>query len=181
VELVEKYKVTVMFSAPTAVRVLKKHDPAFIKKYDLSSLKALFLAGEPLDEPTATWISPTSWASPSSTTTGRPKPAGPSWPSATAWKSRAQQVRLARQGGVRLRRASCSTTTGEELTGGQQKGVVAVEGPLPPGCMQTIWGDDARFVKTYWSSVPARWCTAPSTGASATKTATTSSWAAPTT
>ncbi|MCD6078837.1 MAG: prpE, partial [Ramlibacter sp.] len=55
--LVEKYKVTGMFSAPTAVRVLKKQDPAFLKKYDLSSLKALFLAGEPLDEPTARWIS----------------------------------------------------------------------------------------------------------------------------
>src|SRR5207237_9188747 len=55
--LVEKYKVSAMFSAPTAVRVLKKQDPAFLKKYDLSSLKALFLAGEPLDEPTARWIS----------------------------------------------------------------------------------------------------------------------------
>ncbi|MDB5856462.1 MAG: propionate--CoA ligase, partial [Ramlibacter sp.] len=55
--LVEKYKVSAMFSAPTAVRVLKKHDPALLKKYDLSSLKALFLAGEPLDEPTARWIS----------------------------------------------------------------------------------------------------------------------------
>ena len=55
--LVEKYRVTVMFSAPTAVRVLKKQDPALLKKYDLSSLRALFLAGEPLDEPTARWIS----------------------------------------------------------------------------------------------------------------------------
>ncbi|MDO8439687.1 MAG: AMP-binding protein, partial [Polaromonas sp.] len=55
--LVEKYKVTAMFSAPTAVRVLKKQDPALLKKYDLSSLRALFLAGEPLDEPTARWIS----------------------------------------------------------------------------------------------------------------------------
>jgi propionyl-CoA synthetase len=55
--LVEKYKVTVMFSAPTAVRVLKKQDPALLRKYDLSSLRALFLAGEPLDEPTARWIS----------------------------------------------------------------------------------------------------------------------------
>jgi propionyl-CoA synthetase len=64
-----------MFSAPTAVRVLKKQDPAFLKKYDLSSLKALFLAGEPLDEPTARWIA-TAWACPSSTTTGRPRAAG---------------------------------------------------------------------------------------------------------
>ena len=55
-QLVEKYKVTVMFSAPTAARVLKKQDPVYLTKYDLSSLKALFLAGEPLDEPTATWI-----------------------------------------------------------------------------------------------------------------------------
>ena len=46
-----------MFSAPTAVRVLKKQDPAALKKHDLSSLRALFLAGEPLDEPTASWIS----------------------------------------------------------------------------------------------------------------------------
>ena len=54
--LVEKYRVTAMFSAPTAVRVLKKQDPGALKKHDLSSLRALFLAGEPLDEPTATWI-----------------------------------------------------------------------------------------------------------------------------
>jgi propionyl-CoA synthetase len=46
--------------------------------------------------------------------------------------------------------------TGEELTGPNQKGVLAIEGPLPPGCMQTVWRDDARFVNTYWKSVPGR-------------------------
>jgi propionyl-CoA synthetase len=46
--------------------------------------------------------------------------------------------------------------TGEELTGADQKGVVAIEGPLPPGCMQTVWRDDARFVNTYWKSIPGR-------------------------
>src|SRR5262249_4559909 len=56
-KIVEDHKVAVMFSAPTAIRVLKKQDPAFLKKYDLSSLKHLFLAGEPLDEPTHAWIS----------------------------------------------------------------------------------------------------------------------------
>ncbi len=55
--LVEKYKVTRMFTAPTAVRVLKKQDPALMRKHDISSLRALYLAGEPLDEPTAQWIS----------------------------------------------------------------------------------------------------------------------------
>ena len=45
-----------MFSAPTAIRVLKKQDPAYLKKYDIGSLRYLFLAGEPLDEPTHSWI-----------------------------------------------------------------------------------------------------------------------------
>jgi propionyl-CoA synthetase len=46
--------------------------------------------------------------------------------------------------------------TGEELTGAHEKGVVALEGPTPPGFMQTIWKDDARFVNTYWKSVPGK-------------------------
>jgi propionyl-CoA synthetase len=45
--------------------------------------------------------------------------------------------------------------TGAEL-GADAKGVIAIEGPLPPGCMQTIWGDDARYVKTYWESIPGK-------------------------
>jgi len=45
--------------------------------------------------------------------------------------------------------------TGEEVGAGQ-KGVVAINGPLPPGCMTTVWGDDKRFVSTYWESVPGR-------------------------
>jgi propionyl-CoA synthetase len=46
--------------------------------------------------------------------------------------------------------------SGEELQGANQKGVVAIEGPLPPGCMQTVWRDDARFVNTYWKSIPGK-------------------------
>ena len=76
--LVEKYKVTVMFSAPTAVRVLKKQDPALLTKYDLSSLRALFLGRGAAGRAHCAVDQPRHWASPSSTTTGRPKPAGPS-------------------------------------------------------------------------------------------------------
>jgi propionyl-CoA synthetase len=54
--IVEKYKVTRMFSAPTAIRVLRKQAPEFMRKHDKSSLKALYLAGEPLDETTSSWI-----------------------------------------------------------------------------------------------------------------------------
>ena len=153
--LVEKYKVSVMFSAPTAVRVLKKYDSSFIKKYDLSSLKALFLAGEPLDEPTAQWISDE---------LGKPI-IDNYWQTETGWPI------LSLCNGVEPAASKFGSPgkavygydvkllddqTGEELKGANQKGVVAIEGPLPPGCMQTIWGDDQRFVTTYWTSVPGK-------------------------
>ncbi|MBS0306504.1 MAG: propionate--CoA ligase [Proteobacteria bacterium] len=153
--LVEKYKVTSMFSAPTAVRVLKKQDPAALAKHDLSSLRALFLAGEPLDEPTARWIAgalnkpviDNYWQ----TETG--------WPILTVCNGIEPQASKFGSPGravygydVRL----IDEASGEELTGVNQKGVVTMEGPLPPGCMQTVWRDDERFVQTYWKSIPGR-------------------------
>jgi propionyl-CoA synthetase len=153
--LVEKYKVTVMFSAPTAVRVLKKQDPALLSKYDLSSLRALFLAGEPLDEPTAQWISE-----------GLGKPIIDNyWQTETGWPilSIANGVEKAPSKfgspGIPMYGYNVKLldeNTGEELTGAGQKGVVGIEGPLPPGCMQTVWQDDARFVNTYWSTIPGK-------------------------
>jgi propionyl-CoA synthetase len=152
--LVEKYKVSVMFSAPTAVRVLKKQDPSFLTKYDLSSLRYLFLAGEPLDEPTANWIHE-----------AINKPVVDNyWQTETGWPI------LAIQSGVEsmphkfgspglpsfgYNMKLLDDATGAEL-GADAKGVIAIEGPLPPGCMQTIWGDDARYVKTYWESIPGK-------------------------
>lgn len=153
--LVEKYKVTAMFSAPTAVRVLKKQDPALLKKYDLSSLRALFLAGEPLDEPTAQWIAQ-----------GLGKPIIDNyWQTETGWPilTIANGVERAPSKfgspGVPMYGYDLKLideATGQTLDGPNQKGVVAIEGPLPPGCMQTVWGDDERFVKTYWSTIPGR-------------------------
>ncbi|MBK7613975.1 MAG: propionate--CoA ligase [Vitreoscilla sp.] len=153
--LVEKYKVSVMFSAPTAARVLKKQDPAYLSKYDLSSLKALFLAGEPLDEPTATWIAG-----------AINKPIIDNyWQTETGWPIMAicngverAPTKYGSPGkavygyDVKL----IDETTAEEITQPNVKGVIAVEGPLPPGCLQTIWGDDERYVKTYWSSIHKR-------------------------
>jgi propionyl-CoA synthetase len=153
--LVERFKVTSMFSAPTAVRVLKKHDPALLKKYDLSSLRALFLAGEPLDEPTARWIADG---------LGRPI-IDNYWQTETGWPI------LAVCNGIEKAPSKFGSpgkpvygfdvklldeNTGEELKGANQKGVVAIVGPLPPGCMQTVWRDDARFVSTYWKSIPGK-------------------------
>lgn len=152
--LVEKYRVSTMFSAPTAIRVLKKQDPKFLEKYDLSSLRNLFLAGEPLDEPTADWIS-----------SAIKKPIIDNyWQTETGWPI------LALQHGVEVMPTKLGSpglpvfgynmklideNTGEEL-GPNQKGLLAIEGPLPPGCLQTLWGDDERFVKTYWQTIPGK-------------------------
>ncbi len=149
-KIVQDYKVAVMFSAPTAVRVLKKHDPAFLKKYDLSSLKHLFLAGEPLDEPTHTWIT---------RELGRPV-IDHYWQTETGWPL------LSAHPGVEktpLKMGSPSfpvygydvrllRETDAAEAGPNEKAVVAIVPPLPPGCMSTLWGDDERFVKTYFST-----------------------------
>jgi len=150
--LVEKYRVAAMFSSPTAVRVLKKQDPTFLNKHDLSSLRLLFLAGEPLDEPTARWISE-----------GIGKPVVDNyWQTETGWPilaiPRGVEALPSKFGSPGVPSAGydvriLSEVDGTEV-GAHQKGVVAIEGPLPPGCMSTVWGDDERFVRTYWTSVP---------------------------
>jgi len=150
--LVEQYKINLMFTAPTAIRVLKKQDPALLKQADLSSLRTLFLAGEPLDEPTASWI-----------TDALGKPVVDNfWQTETGWPI------LAIQRGVEALPQKLGSPgvpcygydltlrnehTGEPCAPGE-KGVITLGYPLPPGCMSTVWGDDKRFVKTYWESVP---------------------------
>ncbi len=149
-KIVQDYKVAVMFSAPTAIRVLKKQDASYLGKYDLSSLKHLFLAGEPLDEPTHRWIHEG---------LGRPV-IDHYWQTETGWP-----VLTAMPGveetpikygspsfpaygyDVRVLRESDAS---EAATG--EKALVAIVPPLPPGCLTTVWGDDERFVKTYFST-----------------------------
>ncbi len=153
--LVEKYKVTAMFSAPTAVRVLKKHDPKYLRAHDIGSLRALFLAGEPLDEPTAQWIADG---------IGRPI-IDNYWQTESGWPILALANGIERlpskygSPGIAMYGFDVKLVdeiTGEELRAAHQKGVVMIEGPLPPGCMQTVWRDDERFVKTYWKDVGGR-------------------------
>ena len=152
--LVEKYKVTSMFSAPTAVRVLKKQDPAFLKKYDLSSLKHLFLAGEPLDEPTHRWIHDA---------LGKPV-IDHYWQTETGWPILSlapgiepAKVKYGSPGypvygyDLKLLRETDATEAGPD-----EKGVLTIAPPLPPGCMTTVWGDDERFVSTYFSDFPGK-------------------------
>jgi propionyl-CoA synthetase len=147
-KICQDQEVTVMFSAPTAIRVLKKQDPVFLKKYDLSKLRALFCAGEPMDETSHKWMmdelgipvydhywqTETGWAMlgpvPGVEMTDI-KLGSPSFP------MYGYDVRLFREDGSEA--------------GANEKAVVGVVPPLPPGCLTTVWGDDARFVSTYFT------------------------------
>ncbi len=147
-QIVEKYKVSVMFSAPTAARVLKKQDPAYMHKYDLSTLKHVFMAGEPLDQPTHEWFQ---------SELGRPV-IDNYWQTETGWPM------LAALHGVEhtpIKFGSPSFPVygynlkifredGSEC-GANEKGIAAVIPPLPPGCLTTVWGQDDRFVSTYFT------------------------------
>lgn len=148
-KIVEKYQVSRMFSAPTAIRVLKKFPTAQIRNHDISSLEVLYLAGEPLDEPTASWVTETLgipvidnyWQTESG------------WPiMAIARELSDRPTRLGSPGvpmfGYHVK--LLNEHTGQECAA-NEKGMVVIEGPLPPGCIQTIWGNDERFVNTYWS------------------------------
>ncbi len=146
--IVEKYKVNVMFSAPTAARVLKKQDPAYMHKYDLSSLKHIFMAGEPLDQPTHEWFQ-----------SELQKPVIDNyWQTETGWPM------LAALHGVEKTPIKFGSPSfpvygynlqifreDGSICGPNEKGIAAVIPPLPPGCLTTVWGQDDRFVSTYFT------------------------------
>jgi propionyl-CoA synthetase len=149
-KIVADHKVSVMFSSPTAARVLKKQDPAFLRKYDVSSLKHLFLAGEPLDEPTHRWFAEQ---------LGRPV-IDHYWQTESGWPILSSVPGVERTPvkfgspsfpvfgyDLRLLREADATEAAPN-----EKAVVAILPPLPPGCMTTVWGDDERFVSTYFKS-----------------------------
>jgi len=154
-QLVEKYQVTAMFTAPTAIRVLKKQDPKHLRAHDLSSLRLLFLAGEPLDEPTASWIADA---------IGKPVidnywQTESGWPILTVANGVAPMPSKYGSPGVAMYGYDIrlvDEATGRDIEEPGQKGVVAIAGPTPPGFMQTVWRDDARFVDTYWTSIAGR-------------------------
>ena len=149
-KIVADNKVSVMFSSPTAARVLKKQDPLYMRKYDISSLRHLFLAGEPLDEPTHRWFAEA---------LGKPV-IDHYWQTESGWPILSSVPGVEETPlkfgspsfpvfgyDLRLLREADATEAGPN-----EKAVVAIVPPLPPGCMSTVWGDDERFVKTYFGS-----------------------------
>ena len=147
--IVEKYKVRTMFSAPTAVRILRKQDPKYMRQHDVSSLRYMFLAGEPLDAPSYEWI----------------KGSLDRVVIDHYWQTESGWPMLANCAGVELEPVKPGSPTfpvygfdlkvvehgtGKETPPGE-RGVLVAKPPLPPGCLSTVWGNDQRFLDSYFS------------------------------
>ncbi len=148
-----QYQVKVLFTAPTAMRAIKKEDPkaALLARYDLTSLAALYLAGERCDPDTAIWAAGL---------LGRPV-VDHWWQTETGWAISGGFSGLglfpARPGsggkpspGFDLR---VLDEAGQEVPRGQI-GTLAVKLPLPPSCLPTLWHADARFREAYLEVFP---------------------------
>ena len=155
--IIEDHGVNVHFTAPTAMRVVRKEDPdgKLIGKYDLSSLRASFLAGERLDPDTYEWTTRIL-----AEATGRDIPVVDNWwQTETGWPIAANPLGLTR---FPLKAGSPTKPVpgydieivdpgGTPVPAGQE-GLIVMKLPLPPGTMATVWGDDSRFVSSYLSA-----------------------------
>jgi propionyl-CoA synthetase len=151
--LCEEYQIKALFAAPTAFRAIKKEDPDAkeIAKYDLSSLETIFMAGERLDPPTYYWTVEK---------TGKPV-VDHWWQTETGWAICANLMGIEpkppKPGSATLPvpgfNVQILDSDGNRLPPGEQ-GSIAIELPLPPGCLPTIWGNHERFRAGYLSDFP---------------------------
>ena len=151
--VISEHGVRSFFTAPTAFRAVKREDPsgAFVKKYDLSGLKLVFLAGERADPDTILWAQDQlkvpvidHW-----------------WQTETGWPI------VANPAGIELLPVKLGSPTlplpgydvqilaedGTPMPAGQL-GAVAIRLPLPPGTLPTLWNAEKRFVKSYLTTFP---------------------------
>jgi len=146
--VISAHKVKAFFTAPTAFRAIKKEDPQgeFLRKYDLSNLKYLFLAGERLDPDTYYWASGL-----------LKKPVIDHW-----WQTETGWAIASNYAGLELLPIKAGSPTKpvpgyriEILDGNEKKlppeveGIVAIKLPLPPGTLSTLWQDDEKFKTSY--------------------------------
>lgn len=146
--MISEHKIKVLFTAPTAFRAIKKEDPKadYLQKYDVSGLKALFLAGERADPDTVKWAEDIlkvpvidHW-----------------WQTETGWAIAGNPLGL---GMLPIKYGSPTVPmpghdvhildeTGKEVEAGKM-GSIAIKLPLPPGCLPTLWNADERFHSGY--------------------------------
>ena len=150
--------VSVLFCAPTAFRAIRKEDPGgiYIKKYDLSGFRMLFLAGERCDPDTLLWAERhlgvpviDHW-----------------WQTETGWAIGANCAGLEM---LPVKPGSCTKPVpgynirvldalGQDVPAGET-GNIVIKMPLPPGCFTTLWNNDSDFFKTYFSAYPGYYLT----------------------
>jgi propionyl-CoA synthetase len=155
--VISQHNVSVLFTAPTAFRAIKKEDPAgeYLKKYNISCLRYLFLAGERLDPDTYYWANDMlkipvvdHW-----------------WQTETGWPIAANCM------GIEPMPIKAGSPTkpvpgynvqildadGNRLPDGEE-GSVVIKLPLPPGCLPTLWQDDKRYLE-YVTELPGDYVT----------------------
>ncbi|HTN96155.1 MAG TPA: propionyl-CoA synthetase, partial [Nordella sp.] len=157
--VIAEHGVKALFTAPTAFRAIKKEDPDgnFIRKHDLSQFRTLFLAGERADPDTVKWAEEhlavpviDHW-----------------WQTETGWPIAANPVGL---GQLPVKYGSPTVAMpgydvrvldegGHEVKRGML-GAICIKTPLPPGCLPTLWGNDARFRASYLEHFPGYYETA---------------------
>ncbi|MFV3335152.1 propionyl-CoA synthetase [Pseudomonas sp. NY15437] len=151
--VIEEHQVNSLFCAPTAIRAIRKEDPQgeLLERYDLSSLRHLFLAGEKLDSSTQHWLEEH---------TGKPVH-DHWWQTETGWPVTAPCTGL---GDHDLRAGSTNRAVPGyhvqvvddegRLLGPNEQGSIVIALPLPPGCAQTLWNDHPRYLQAYLKAFP---------------------------
>jgi propionyl-CoA synthetase len=156
--VISQHRVSVLFTAPTAFRAIKKEDPNgdYIKQYDLSHFRTLFLAGERCDPDTLFWAqeklkvpvidhwwqTETGWAIATNCLGIEPLPIKPGSPTKAA-------------PGYDVR---CLDETGQEITS-DDIGSIVIKLPMPPGCLPTLWNKDEHYQNSYLSTYPGYYLT----------------------
>ena len=151
--IIEEYGVNTFFTAPTAIRAIKKEDfeGSLFHKFNTSSLRYLFLAGERTDVATYEWVSQL-----------LKRPVIDHW-----WQTESGWPMLANMAGVGLVNVKPGSSTrpvfgfdirilnaDQQEVGSNEEGAVVIHLPLPPGCLPGLWNDNERFIKSYLSDYP---------------------------
>lgn len=157
--VISEHKVKALFTAPTAIRAIKREDPhgEYFKKYDLSRFETLFLAGERLDPDTYYWASNLlnipvidHW-----------------WQTETAWaicgNFRGLEPFPIKAGSATMPMPGYNLKVLDPITaqelGPNQNGVLAIKLPLAPGNLPTLWNNDRRFIESYMAPFPGYYIT----------------------
>jgi propionyl-CoA synthetase len=156
--IMEEYKVNVFFTAPTAFRAIRKEDPesVYFRKYDLSALRTIFVAGERCEPSTIHWLRELTQ-----------KPIIDHWwQTETGWAIVANMMGVAQ---LPVKEGSATKPVcgyevvildeAGEVLGPNQEGFVCIKTPLPPGCLPTLWNDEVRYKESYLDKFPGYYLT----------------------